>query len=116
MAQEHDEEDEEDGLPSLEARYGKYCDRVEGSADWGGQLELRALAQALARRITVYSVGMPPVVMGADAPPGGPFSQFARLTTSGRMLGQASPSSVAGGGWSGRGATTAGWLLRREQC
>lgn len=69
MVQEHDEAEEE-AVPSLEARFEEYCNRVENSADWGGQLELRALAQALQRSITVYSVGMPPVVMGSEAQQG----------------------------------------------
>ena len=51
---------------SAEARFEDYCDEVEKSAAWGGQLELEALSQAYQRHITVYSVGMPPVEMGKD--------------------------------------------------
>ena len=49
-----------------EARFEDYCDEVEKSAAWGGQLELEALSRAYQRHITVYSVGMPPVEMGKD--------------------------------------------------
>ncbi|KAF0696738.1 Aste57867_12540 [Aphanomyces stellatus] len=41
-------------LPPSE-QYKHYCNRVEESSDWGGQIELRALAQALQREIIVYS-------------------------------------------------------------
>ena len=36
------------------------------AAAWGGQLELRALAQCLRRRIDVFSVGLPTVLMGEE--------------------------------------------------
>eukprot|EP00850_Spirogloea_muscicola_P006415 SM000030S11424 [mRNA] locus=s30:676859:678218:+ [translate_table: standard] len=43
-----------------------YCRSVEGTAAWGGQLELGALAHALHRRITVYTADGPEVEMGED--------------------------------------------------
>lgn len=44
--------------------FAAHCDSVETTADWGGQLELRALAQALRRPILVYSADAPVVRMG----------------------------------------------------
>ena len=110
MAQEHDEE-EDAGLPSLDARFEEYCDRVESSADWGGQLELRALAQALERSITVYSVGMPPVIMGADARQG----LLENSCTAVHTLQLNAPCSMSGARTVREGVATAWWLPRRGQ-
>ena len=52
----------DDPGPPLE--YEEYCARVEGTAEWGGQAELQAIAAALGKRIEVHSAGMPVVVMG----------------------------------------------------
>jgi len=50
-----------------------YCRRVEASADWGGELELRALADALKVRIHVFQAGADkPLVLG-DAPAASPL-------------------------------------------
>lgn len=49
-----------------EGGFESYCAEVEGSAAWGGQLELGALAHALRRRITVYSAHLPTVEMGQE--------------------------------------------------
>ena len=47
--------------------FEEYVDAVRNSAQWGGQLEVRALAQALKRTIIVYSVEYSePVVMGEE--------------------------------------------------
>ena len=61
---------------ALPARsFERYCRGVEATAAWGGQLELRALAHVLRRRIVVYSAHLPTVEMGEeyrvdeDAPP-----------------------------------------------
>ncbi|KAK8809235.1 hypothetical protein WA171_000819 [Blastocystis sp. BT1] len=43
-----------------------YCNKVENSNEWGGQLELRALSIALQRPIHVYSADSPVVIMGED--------------------------------------------------
>ena len=43
-----------------------YCDRVASTADWGGQLELRALACALRTPIEVFSAEADVLVMGAE--------------------------------------------------
>lgn len=47
-------------------QFQRYCDSMAGSAVWGGQAELGALAHVLARRIDVFSVGMPTVAMGEE--------------------------------------------------
>ncbi|OQR81185.1 hypothetical protein ACHHYP_16684 [Achlya hypogyna] len=58
---------------SLEAdQFEAYCQRVEQSSDWGGQLELRALAHSLQRPIHVFAAASEVLVMGeefAGAPP-----------------------------------------------
>jgi OTU domain-containing protein 6 len=46
--------------------YAGYCDAVETSAEWAGQLELRALSSALRRRIEVFSADAPVLVLGAS--------------------------------------------------
>ena len=46
--------------------WAKYCDDVEKTAAWGGQLELGALAKALRRSIVVFSARMPAVTMGEE--------------------------------------------------
>ena len=38
------------------AAFTEYCERVRSGSDWGGHLELRALATALQRPIHIYSV------------------------------------------------------------
>lgn len=45
--------------------FSSYCDRVENSADWGGELELRALADQLGAQVLVHRAGEPePLVLG----------------------------------------------------
>lgn len=56
----------DDNAEGSEARFEAYCEEVEKSAAWGGQLELEALSKAYERHITVFSVGMPPVEMGKE--------------------------------------------------
>ena len=46
--------------------YGAYCDRVANSSDWGGQLELRALAMALQVPIHVFSAEGDIIRMGEE--------------------------------------------------
>uniref|UniRef100_M4BDQ2 OTU domain-containing protein n=2 Tax=Hyaloperonospora arabidopsidis (strain Emoy2) TaxID=559515 RepID=M4BDQ2_HYAAE len=43
-----------------------YCDRVATTADWGGQLELRALACALRTPIEIFSAESDVLVMGSE--------------------------------------------------
>lgn len=56
------EQAERTGTTAEEA-FGKYCDRMETSAEWGGQLELQALSRVLGVRIRVVSADMPTVEM-----------------------------------------------------
>lgn len=53
----------EDGDASC---FESYCDEVESTAAWGGQLELRALAHVLRRPIAVFAAGTPPLTMGEE--------------------------------------------------
>ncbi|PRW59631.1 OTU domain-containing 6B-like [Chlorella sorokiniana] len=43
-----------------------YCSELEGTAAWGGQVELQALAQALQSHIQVFSVGLPVLELGEE--------------------------------------------------
>ena len=52
--------------PAANEGWAKYCDDVEKTAAWGGQLELGALAKALRRSIVVFSARMPAVTMGEE--------------------------------------------------
>ncbi|KAJ3168575.1 OTU domain-containing protein 6B [Geranomyces variabilis] len=44
--------------------FALYCNEVEGSAAWGGQTELQALARALGRPIHIVQAGTPTLVVG----------------------------------------------------
>lgn len=44
--------------------FDQYVDSVRSSSEWGGHLELRALAEGLKRSIVVYSATQPKLVMG----------------------------------------------------
>eukprot|EP00928_Gymnodinium_smaydae_P062376 TRINITY_DN46259_c0_g1_i1.p1 TRINITY_DN46259_c0_g1~~TRINITY_DN46259_c0_g1_i1.p1 ORF type:complete len:303 (+),score=94.63 TRINITY_DN46259_c0_g1_i1:58-966(+) len=47
--------------------YDGYCNRVEQSADWGGELELRALADGLGAQIVVHRAeAAEPLMLGSD--------------------------------------------------
>ena len=52
--------DEED----LDASFEQYCEDIQGTAAWGGQTELNALAHVLHHHIKVYAAGLPVVDMG----------------------------------------------------
>ncbi|TDH65544.1 hypothetical protein CCR75_004042 [Bremia lactucae] len=56
--------DESSGSPTKE--FSTYCDRVANTADWGGQLELRALACALRTPIEIFSAESDVIVMGSE--------------------------------------------------
>lgn len=58
------QEDGEEG--DLDEQYETYCQEVEDTAAWGGQIELQALAHAVERHIEVYAVGMPVVELGSE--------------------------------------------------
>ena len=49
--------------------FDAYCTEIETTAKWGGQLELRALADAMLYPIEVYSADMPVVTLGEHAAP-----------------------------------------------
>ncbi|EEY57257.1 uncharacterized protein PITG_11090 [Phytophthora infestans T30-4] len=51
---------------SPEDAFETYCDRLANTADWGGQLELRALACALHTPIEVFSAEGDVLVMGGE--------------------------------------------------
>lgn len=54
--------------------YTSYCNRVENSADWGGELELRALADELRVRILVHRADAnEPLAMGEAGGDGAPL-------------------------------------------
>ena len=75
------EQAERSGQTAEEA-FAQYCDRMETTAEWGGQLELQALARALGARIRVVSADMPTVEMeGGEAGdrPTGPVATVAFL-------------------------------------
>ncbi|CAM9967381.1 unnamed protein product, partial [Sphacelaria rigidula] len=63
-----------DGVQEGE-EFESYCAKVEGSAEWGGQLELQArglaLSSALSVPVEVFSATAPPVLLGEshDGPP-----------------------------------------------
>ena len=57
---------EEDSQKEPEQAFEEYCDKVEETAAWGGQVELQALAQAIERHITVFCAGLPLVEMGVE--------------------------------------------------
>lgn len=51
---------------SLAELFEEYCDRVISTSDWGGQLELRALACALETPIHVFSAESDVISMGDE--------------------------------------------------
>ena len=60
----------EEFMPFVESVDGKtdlfegYCDNLRSEAVWGGQVEVKALAELLGSSIEVYAADMPVVVMG----------------------------------------------------
>lgn len=46
--------------------FEEYCDNIEETAAWGGQIELQALAQAIERHILVHCAGLPVVEQGME--------------------------------------------------
>ncbi|WOL16217.1 hypothetical protein Cni_G24999 [Canna indica] len=47
-------------------RFERYCEEVESTAVWGGQLELSALTHCLRKHIIIYSGSFPDVEMGKE--------------------------------------------------
>lgn len=63
----------DDYMPFLETvdgddeRFKMYCDELRNEAVWGGQVELRAMAECLGTEIEVYAADIPVVKMGQTA-------------------------------------------------
>ena len=47
--------------------FAQYCERMETSSDWGGQIELRALSDLLRCKIEIFSTTSPKVMIGEDS-------------------------------------------------
>ncbi|KAJ3369637.1 OTU domain-containing protein 6B [Allomyces arbusculus] len=70
--------DETTGEMLTDDGFRAYCAKIESTAEWGGQIELRALAEALRRPIAVYQSSSPnPLVLGAEF---GPIDQALRVS------------------------------------
>ncbi|KAJ0817262.1 putative ubiquitinyl hydrolase 1 [Helianthus annuus] len=52
--------------PVVEKRFESYCNEVESTAAWGGQLELGALTHCLKKHIMIFSGSFPDVEMGKE--------------------------------------------------
>ncbi|CAI0468017.1 unnamed protein product [Linum tenue] len=61
----------DDSDSSLADRFESYCEEVESTAAWGGQLELGALTHCLKKPIMIYSGSFPDVEMGQEYKSGG---------------------------------------------
>ncbi|GLD97615.1 hypothetical protein PINS_up006305 [Pythium insidiosum] len=57
---------EDDGHKSMQELFEEYCARVANTSDWGGQLELRALACALSTPIQVFAADSDVITMGSE--------------------------------------------------
>ena len=57
-----DSENEED----LPGEFEEYCNKVATTSSWGGQLELKAIAQLLNQHIIVHTAVGPDIEMGED--------------------------------------------------
>lgn len=56
------------GLLSTDPEFDEYCKKVESAtlAEWGGQLEIKALCASLLFKVRVYSATAPEVLMGEE--------------------------------------------------
>jgi OTU domain-containing protein 6 len=52
--------------PDPSESFQSYCEEIESTAAWGGQLELGALSHCLKKHIVVYSGSFPDVEMGKE--------------------------------------------------
>jgi OTU domain-containing protein 6 len=54
------------GLDMADPAFEEYCQKVasETLGEWGGQIELRALSEALEKKMIIYAANAPPVIMG----------------------------------------------------
>lgn len=57
---------ETDGDGDYNERFESYCNEVESTAAWGGQLELGALTHCLKKHIMIFSGSFPDVEMGKE--------------------------------------------------
>lgn len=46
--------------------YEAYCSEIEGTAAWGGQLEIQALSMALHVHVRIHTVGMDTIDIGSE--------------------------------------------------
>lgn len=54
-----------DGINIFLEQYNKYCDNVEHTNEWGGQIEIRALVGALQVSVRIFQgMGAPIIDMG----------------------------------------------------
>ena len=56
------------GMIPNDTEYIDYCNKVEsvGDAEWGGQLEIKALCSSLKRTMMIYSADAPVIIMGDE--------------------------------------------------
>ena len=59
-------------MPFIEAdnpeEYNSYCDTVQNTAEWGGQVELQALSESLEVPIEVWKATEAPLSLGSEYP------------------------------------------------
>lgn len=55
-------------MDSNDSAFDEYCSKVESDqlAEWGGQIEIKALSEALHHPIYVYSSDAPVLITGED--------------------------------------------------
>jgi OTU domain-containing protein 6 len=53
--------------------YKIYCDKVENSATWGGEIELRAISESLSRQIHIIQMGSEILKIGENFPDSSPI-------------------------------------------
>lgn len=66
-----------DGVGTSAADVAAYCSVVEGSSEWGGQLEITAISHARKRAIQVFSADAPPLLTGEEYADAGPRLELA---------------------------------------
>jgi OTU domain-containing protein 6 len=62
----YDTEEEEEEEEDLSSAFSRYCRTVATTRAWGGQLELKALAQLFKQHIVVHNATGPPIEMGEE--------------------------------------------------
>ena len=61
-----DNEAEFSPFVDFDGGFAGYCDAVRSSAEWGGELELRALSRGLKKRIRIFNATKKNIVIGED--------------------------------------------------